>query len=256
MISNDMLKELEIGAVIQSRVPKKKYDYVSYANRNGSKDQIFSLKDLGSMIEWLFVGINFVGKKKFIKCIEKDPVFCIEFRGAIGANFCEKELSNIVRHWFARTFAYPRSIKAEDINQLLGVEVNQSNKRYTFNGTDYSPQSFVKSRTAYKGDRVKHLAYSYNSNELPTTSATDIVFLDKSYWLASKTVAVESDCAYFGLGEVTADGCVNMGHSLYKSTGEILGGTNAAHIRSVIYIEPERYSLIKLNSGAYGLVES
>lgn len=256
MISNDVLSELTIGTVIKSDVPKRKWDYMSYKNRNGKADQTFSLRERKDAIDWLFIGVNFVGRKMFLKCVEKEPIFSIEFRGGVGSFYCEKELNSIVRYWFGRKFCYPRSIRVEDINLLLGIEVEPSNKRYTFKKGDYSPGSFAKHRVEYEGTRVKHLSYSYNRIELPISPATEIVFLDKPYWLASKTVSVERDCAYFGLGEVTSDGCVNMGHSLFKSTGETLGGTNTAYVRSLVYIDPKSYSLIKLNSGAYRLVES
>lgn len=255
MISNDVLNELTVGTVIKSDVPKRKWDYMSYKNRNGKEDQSFSLRMYGDTIDWIFVGVNFVGRKKFLKCIERDPTFYMEFGGGVGSFYCEKELSNIARYWFGKKFSYPRSIKVEDINLLLGVEVKPSNKRYTFKKNDYSPESFTKHRTEYEGTHVRHLAYSYDKDELPTSTAAEMVFLEKNYWLASKTVAVERECAYFGVGEVTSDGCVNMGHSLFKSTGEALGGINSAYVRFVVYIDPEKYSLVKLKNESYGLIE-
>lgn len=257
MISEEMLNGLEIGTVIKSDVPKKKRDYVSYKFRNGKENQRLSFKDAGDTIDWLFIGINFVGEKKFLKCIEKDPVLSLEFRGAPGCFFGEKELSNIARHWFnTKNMRYARSMNVHDVNMLLDVERKPSNRWYTFKNGDYSPESVTKHRTAYEGLRVRHSAYSYSKNELPITPASDIVFIDKPYWLASKTICVESTCAYFGLGEVTKDGLVNMGHSLFKSTGEILGGSNTAYIRSVVYIDPKLFSLVKLNSGVLRLVAS
>ena len=257
MISEKMLKELTIGTVIKSSVPKKKRSYISYKERNGRADQLLTLAGLEDTIDWFFVGVNFVGEKKFLKCIEKDPVLPIEFRGAQACLYGEKELSNIARYWFNRKgMNYSRSICVDDINMLLNVEREQQNRCYTFGIRDYSPESFIKHRHASKGKKVRHSAYSYSRIELPSSDAADIVFSDKPYWLASRTVSVEEDCAYFGLGEVTKDGLVNMGHSLFKSTGETLGGMNTSYVRSVVYIDPELVSLIKLNSGAYGLVAS
>lgn len=257
MISEEMLNELAIGTVIKSEVPRKKRDYISYKHRNGKEDQLISLGDLDDAIDWVFIGINFVGEKKFLKCVEKDPIMSLEFRGAAACFYGEKELSNIARHWFnQKGIKYPRSIRVDDVNILLDVERKPSNRWYTFKNGDYSPESFIKHRAAYEGLRVRHSAYSYNKTELPMSPASDIIFIDKPYWLASRTVCVEKSCAYFGLGEVTKDGLVNMGHSFFKSTGEILGGSNTAYVRSVVYIDPELFSLMKLNSGAFRLMAS
>lgn len=256
MISAEMIKKLEIGTVIRSSVPKRKWGYESSAKRNGKENQYLNIEDFGSTIDWFFVGVHIVGQKLFLKCIEKDPVLPLEFQGGTACFYGEKELNNIARYWFSKKFAYPRNMKIEDVNQLLGVEVNPSNRWYRFDKEDYSPESFVKRRGAYEGSRVRHLAYSYNASELPISSVSEVVFRDKTYWLASPTVSVEEDCAYFGLGEVTEDGCVNMGHSLFKSTGKILGGLNTACVRFVVYIDPELFSIVSLNSGVYVLAES
>lgn len=257
MISNEMLKDFKTGTVFKLSVPKKKRSYISYKNRNGKEDQVLSYNDVGDSTEWLFVGVNFVGRKKFLKCIEKEPVLPIEFRGGVGSLYGEKELNNISRHFFTtKGIKYSRSIRIDDINLLLGIEVKPSNRWYTFKKGDCSPESSARYKCVYAGNRVRHLAYSYNESELPASLRADIVFRNKSYWLANKTISVEEDCAYFGLGEVTKDGCVNMGHSLFKSDGKVLGGLNIAYVRSVIYIDPELFSPIKLNSGAFRLIES
>ncbi len=258
MISEEMLKELTIGTVIKSNVPKKKRTYISYKERNGIANQLLNFSDCGDTIDWVFAGMYFIGEKKFLKCIEKNPVLPLELRGAPGCFYGEKELSNIARYFFTKTngFRYARGMNDHDVNLLLGVEVNIPNKYYVFKERNYSPETSVKHRRAIQGARVRHSAYSYSRIELPSSDAADIVFSDKPYWLASRTVSVEEDCAYFGLGEVTKDGLVNMGHSLFKSTGETLGGMNTSYVRSVVYIDPELVSLIKLNSGAYGLVAS
>lgn len=256
MISEEMLKKLTIGTVIKSSVPKRRWSYMSDRERNGSENQILSFKDFGDTIDWFFVGIKIIGQKRFLKCVEKTPVLSLEFSGGAACFYGEKELNNIARYWFGREFSYPKSMTIEDVNLLLGVEVKPSNKRYTFGKNGYSPESFVKHRRAYQGTRVRHLAYSYNVDELPISPATEIVFIDKPYWLASRTVSVEEGCAYFGLGEVTEDGCVNMGHSLFKSTGEVLGGRNIAYVRTVIYVDPKLFELVKLNSGAFRLIKS
>ena len=256
MISDEMLKKLTIGTVIKSSVPKRRWTYMSTGNRNGKENQILSFKGFGDTIDWFFVGIKIIGKKRFLKCIEKNPVLSLELRGGAACFYGEKELNNIARYWFDREFCYPKSMTVEDVNLLLGVEVKPPNKRYIFAKGDYSPESFIKHRRAYQGTSVRHFAYSYDVDELPSSPATEIVFIDKPYWLASRTVSVEENCAYFGLGEVTEDGCVNMGHSLFKSTGEILGGRNTAYVRTVIYVDPKLFELVKLNNGAFGLVKS
>ena len=256
MISDEMLKKLTIGTVIKSSVPKRRWSYMSDGKRNGKENQILSFKGFGDTIDWFFIGIKIIGQKRFLKCVEKNPVLSLEFSGGAACFYGEKELNNIARYWFDREFCYPKSMTVEDVNLLLGVEVKSSNKRYTFVKDDYSPESFVKHRGAYRGTRVTHLAYSYNVDELPSSPATEIVFIDKPYWLASRTVSVEESYAYFGLGEVTKDGCVNMGHSFFKSTGEVLGGRNTAYVRNVIYVDPKLFELVKLNSGAFRLIKS
>lgn len=257
MISDEMLRELTIGTVIKADVSKKKRDYISYKDRNGKENQLLGFRNLEETVSWFFIGIELEGEKKFLKCVEKDPTLSIEFRGAPACFFGEKELSNIARHWFGnKGIKYARSINVNDINALLGVGVRPSSRLYTFKNSDYSPESFIKHRHAPKGRRVRHSAYSYGRAEIYNASTTDIVFIDKPYWLANKTISVKEDCAYFGLGEVTKEGNVNMGHNLFKSNGEILGGSNTAYVRSVVYIEPESFSLTELEDGSFRLLVS
>lgn len=257
MISDEMIRELTIGTVIKSDVPKKKRDYISYKDRNGKVDQMLGFRNLDETVSWFFVGVELEGDKKFLKCVEKDPILSLEFRGASACFYGEKELSNIARHWFAnKGIKYARSINVDDVNALLGIGIRPSSRLYTFKNGDYSPESFIKHRHAPKGRRVRHSAYSYSEAEIHSTSVTDIVFIDKPYWLANKSISVREDCAYFGLGEVTKDGVVKMEHNLFKSNGEILGGSNTAYVRSVVYIEPEFFSLTRLDDGAFRLLAS
>lgn len=258
MIYDEMIRKLTIGTVIKTEIPRKKRNYISYKNRNGQENQILGFGDFDDMLSWFFIGIAVEGEKKFLKCVEKDPFLLLEFKGAEACFYGEKELSNIARHWFSnKGIKYARSMNAKDVNELLNVEVKPPNRLYTFKNGDYSPDSFIKHRHAPKGGRVKQSAYSYNSVEVANSSATDIVFIDKSYWLANKTISVEADCAYFGLGKVTKEGFVNVGHSLFKSDGESVSNSNTAYVRSMIYIDPEFFRISKLESeGEFELMSS
>lgn len=261
MITNEMLQKLTIGTVIRTNVPKRKWAYMSYKNRNGMQDQLFRLESVYTdAIDWFVAGISIRGQKRYLKLIEKEPRLSIEFNGGFASFYGKRELDGIVRYCFngksGKGFYYVRSINVSDVNLLLGVDVEPPNRWYTFKEDDYSPESFVKHRGARLDSRVRHLAYYYSKEELPKSLETDIVFTNKTYWLASKSIFVEKDCARFGLGEVTKDGYVNMGHNLFKSNGECLGKQNTAYIRMVVFVAPKLFDLVKQEDGAFKLVVS
>lgn len=255
MIQEKMLRELTIGTIVNSEVPKERRVYISHKDRNGEEEQILTFKSQNEVVEWIVVGISIKGEKICIKCLEKNPNISLKFRGGAACFYAEKELNNISRHFFrGNGIAHVRSINASDVNSLLGVEIQPSNRYYTFGKEDYAPRNFVKHRRANQGDRLRHSAYCYNEAELLQSPAKEIAFIDKPYWLASMNVSVENGFAYFGVGMVTKDGSVDMKHSLFKTTG--VSSSDTSYVRSVIYIDLEFFSLEKLNDGVFSLVTS
>lgn len=255
MILEKMLRELTIGTIIRSEVPKGKRTYISHKDRNGEEEQILTFKTSNEVVEWFVIGISLKGGKECIKCVEKEPNLSLKLRGGPACFYAEKELNNISRYFFrGNGIAHVRSINASDVNSLLGVEIQPSNRYYTFGKGDYAPRNFVKHRRANQGDRIRNSAYCYNEAELLQSPAKEIVFIDKPYWLASMNVSIENGFAYFGVGKVTEDGSIDMKQSLFRTTG--VSGSDTSYVRSVIYIDLEFFSLEKLNDGVFNLVAS
>ena len=82
------------------------------------------------------------------------------------------------------------------------------------------------------------------------TRVAGIIFIDKPYWLASRLVSVEQDVASFGIGKVT-EKMVNMENILFNSTGA--SNTSKGYVRSMICIDPEKFSLEKIGENIFRL---
>ena len=160
-----------------------------------------------------------------------------------------------------------KSITAEEINRLIGVTVDYTNKKvyansdpsvnidgykvlgnqYTYKASDYTPESYINNKTnATAGKQTDpSTAYAYQWGNLTIddtlktmlfSGTTNDANYAKSYWLASSGVGADSSRAGFGPGGVE-DGSVDSGGGLFDSGG----GWDAygLAVRPVVYLNSE-----------------
>ena len=161
-----------------------------------------------------------------------------------------------------------KSITAEEINRLIGVTVDYTNKKvyansnpdvnideykvlgnqYPYTADDYTPESYIDNKShATAGEKTDPAtAYAYQWGNLTIgdtlktilfsgTTSGDAHFA-KSYWLASSGVGANSSCAYFGLGYVN-NVFVNSVVNLFYSNGDWFARGFA--VRPVVYLNSE-----------------
>ena len=160
-----------------------------------------------------------------------------------------------------------KSITAEEINRLIGVTVDYTNKKvyansdpsvnidgykvlgnqYTYKASDYTPESYINNKTnATAGKQTDPAtAYSYQWGNLTIDDTLKTMLFSgttsdanyaKSYWLASSGVGAYSSSADFGPGGVY-DGYVDSDYYLFDSDG----GWDAfgLAVRPVVYLNSE-----------------
>ena len=160
-----------------------------------------------------------------------------------------------------------KSITAEEINRLIGVTVDYTNKKvyansdpsvnidgykvlgnqYTYKASDYTPESYINNKTnATAGKQTDPAtAYSYQWGNLTIddtlktmlfSGTTEDANFAKSYWLASSGVRADSSIAFFGPGYVHR-GRVSSGDYLFGSFGYWIARGLA--VRPVVYLNSE-----------------
>ena len=153
-------------------------------------------------------------------------------KGAYGYVNCKTILNNI-SGIYSTSLGKAESLTAEEINRLIGVTVDFANKKvyanpdpntnidrrgvlgnqYTYKETDYTPESYINSKThATAGTKTDPAtAYRYQWGNLTINDTLKTILFNgttsdanfaKSYWLASPAVGVDSDFADFGPGGV------------------------------------------------------
>ena len=193
---------------------------------------------------------------------EKTPYLVL--KGAYGYVNCKQILNN-VSGIYSTSLGTAKSLTAEEINRLIGVTVDYTNKivyansdpstnidkvgvlgnQYTYTETDYTPESYINSKTnATAGTKTDPAtAYGYQWGNLTINDTLKTILFNgttsdanfaKSYWLASPAVGANSDCAYFGPG-VVAIGRVYAGSALFVSNGR--WRAISFGVRPVVYLE-------------------
>ena len=193
---------------------------------------------------------------------EKTPYLVL--KGAYGYVNCKQILNN-VSGIYSTSLGTAKSLTAEEINRLIGVTVDYTNKivyansdpstnidkvgvlgnQYTYTETDYTPESYINSKTnATAGTKTDPAtAYGYQWGNLTINDTLKTILFNgttsdanfaKSYWLASPAVGANSDCAYFGPG-VVAIGRVDAGSALFVSNGR--WRAISFGVRPVVYLE-------------------
>ena len=185
-------------------------------------------------------------------------------KGAYSYVNCKQILNNI-SGIYSTSLGKAESLTAEEINRLIGVTVDYTNKKvyansdpntnidkwgvlgnqYTYKETDYTPESYINSKAnATAGTQTDPAtAYCYQWGNLTINDTLKTILFNgttsdanyaKSYWLASPAVDADSDFADFGPGYV-ANGDVGAGGDLFGSDG--IWGANSFGVRPVVYLE-------------------
>ena len=187
-------------------------------------------------------------------------------KGAYGYVNCKTILNNI-SGIYSTSLGTAESLTAEEINRLIGVTVDYTNKKvyansdpsvnidgykvlgnqYTYKASDYTPESYINNKTnATAGKQTDPAtAYSYQwgnltidgtlKNMLFSGTTSDANYA-KSYWLASSGVNANSSRAYFGPGGVD-DGVVYSDGYLFSSDG--VWRAYGLAVRPVVYLNSE-----------------
>ena len=194
---------------------------------------------------------------------EKTPYLVL--KGAYSYVNCEKILNDI-SGIYSTSLGTAESLTAEEINRLIGVTVDYTNKKvyansdpntnidkwgvlgnqYPYKETDYTPESYINSKAnATAGTQTDPAtAYYYQWGNLTINDTLKTILFNgttsdanfaKSYWLASPAVLADSDRAYFGPGGVCG-GDVYAGNYFFFDSG---GGWGACSfgVRPVVYLE-------------------
>ena len=178
-----------------------------------------------------------------------------------------KTILNNISGIYSTSLGTAESLTAEEINRLIGVTVDYTNKKvyansdpsvnidgykvlgnqYTYKASDYTPESYINNKTnATAGKQTDPAtAYSYQwgnltidgtlKNMLFSGTTSDANYA-KSYWLASSGVYAYSSNAYFGPGGVY-DGDVYSVGRLFDSNGSWVASGLA--VRPVVYLNSE-----------------
>ena len=214
----------------------------SLTDENGSKDQTFSIN---TDTKWRVLGKDDNGQILIVSAdpVKKDmgetnnPYFYI--KGAKGTKNFEtalERISKIYGHGVGAAGA--RSLKIEDVNKICGVTVGNDeltpavdeggNFGTTKSYTDQyaSPEDYLAGTKSSFSKTSNAYYYTGNNSLLKTatnTRAYETIFFEKQTkkwnWLASRSVSVDSDYAYFCVGDVYG-GNARMGNSVFDSNGD------------------------------------
>ena len=185
-------------------------------------------------------------------------------KGAYSYVNCKQILNNI-SGIYSTSLGKAESLTAEEINRLIGVTVDYTNKKvyansdpntnidkwgvlgnqYTYKETDYTPESYINSKAnATAGTQTDPAtAYCYQWGNLTINDTLKTILFNgttsdanyaKSYWLASPAVGAYSGHAGFGPGDVY-DGGVGADGGLFYSGGG--WGAGSFGVRPVVYLE-------------------
>ena len=185
-------------------------------------------------------------------------------KGAYSYVNCKQILNNI-SGIYSTSLGKAESLTAEEINRLIGVTVDYTNKKvyansdpntnidkwgvlgnqYTYKETDYTPESYINSKAnATAGTQTDPAtAYCYQWGNLTINDTLKTILFNgttsdanyaKSYWLASPAVDAYSGGANFGPGRVDYGGVGAVGGLFYSGGGWRAGSFG---VRPVVYLE-------------------
>lgn len=194
---------------------------------------------------------------------EKSPYLVL--KGAHAYVNCKTILNNI-SGIYSTSLGTAESLTIEEINRLIGVAVDYTNKKvyantdsntnldtlgvlgnqYTYKSSDYTPESYINKTNATKGTKTDPAtAYCYQWGNLTIddvlktmlfSGTTRDANLAKAYCLASPAVIADSGLARFGPGAVI-NGIVGTGRELFGSNGDWIAGDSG--VRPIVYLNSE-----------------
>ena len=178
-----------------------------------------------------------------------------------------KTILNNISGIYSTSLGTAESLTAEEINRLIGVTVDYTNKKvyansdpsvnidgykvlgnqYTYKASDYTPESYINNKTnATAGKQTDPAtAYYYEWSNLTIddtlktmlfSGTTSDANFAKSYWLASSGVDAYSSYAGFGPGGV-GNGSVDSDGGLFRSNG--YWDAYGLAVRPVVYLNSE-----------------
>ena len=246
-------------------------------NENGWADQKYTAT---KNTYWQVLGLDSTGEKLMLisqspikkemktddtaEDWEKTPYLVL--KGAYGY-VNGKTILNNISGIYNTELGEAKSITAEEINRLIGVTVDYTNKKvyansnpdvnideykvlgnqYPYTADDYTPESYIDNKShataGEKTDPATAYAYQWGNLTIGDTLKT-ILFSGttrdanyaKSYWLASSGVSAGSSGAGFGPGYV-ADGIVFSDYYLFGSGGD--WNAFGMAVRPVVYLNSE-----------------
>ena len=246
-------------------------------NENGWADQKYTAT---KNTYWQVLGLDSTGEKLMLisqspikkemktddtaEDWEKTPYLVL--KGAYGY-VNGKTILNNISGIYNTELGEAKSITAEEINRLIGVTVDYTNKKvyansnpdvnideykvlgnqYPYTADNYTPESYIDNKShataGEKTDPATAYAYQWGNLTIGDTLKT-ILFSGttrdanyaKSYLLASSGVRADSSGAYFGPG-VVYDGYVGSGGYLFSSNGDWFARGFA--VRPVVYLNSE-----------------
>ena len=249
--------------------------YTTETNENGWADQKYTAtKDT----YWQVLGLDETGEKLML--ISQSPIKkemktsdtaedwettpYLVLKGAYSYVNCEKILNDI-SGIYSTSLGKAESLTAEEINRLIGVTVDYTNKKvyansdsntnidewgvlgnqYTYTAEDYTPESYINNKAnATAGTQTDPAtAYYYQWGNLTIEDTLKTILFNgttsdanyaKSYWLASPAVDAGSGDADFGPGCVYY-GYVDAGGDLFYSCGDWYA--YSLGVRPVVYLE-------------------
>ncbi len=243
-------------------------------NENGWADQTYTAT---KNTYWQVLGLDETGEKlmlisqspikKEMKTYtaaegwEKSPYLVL--KGAYSYVNCKTILNNI-SGIYSTSLGTAQSLTAEEINRLIGVTVDYTNKKvyantdsntnidtlgvlgnqYTYKSSDYTPESYINNKTnATEGTKTDPATgYSYKWGNLAIDDTLKTILFSgttsdegkaKSYWLASPAVLAVSNVAGFGPGAVN-NGRIGAGGELFGSNGDWVAG--GLGVRPIVYL--------------------
>ena len=205
-----------------------------------------------------------LGAKEPVSTIDWETTPYLVLKGAYGYVYCEKILNDI-SGIYSTSLGTAQSLTAEEINRLIGVTVDYTNKKvyansdsntnidklgvlgnqYPYKETDYTPESYINSKAnATAGTQTDPAtAYYYQWGNLTINDTLKTILFNgttsdanfaKSYWLASPAVCAGSYVADFSPGHVN-NGSVGTDFDFFNSRGYWFAYSFG--VRPVVYLE-------------------
>jgi len=253
--------------------------FTTLTNENGWGDQKYTAT---KNTYWQVLGLDSTGEKLMLisqspikkemktddtaEDWEKTPYLVL--KGAYGYVNGKAILNNISGIYNTK-LGETKSITAEEINRLIGVTVDYTNKKvyansnpdvninvngvlgnqYTYTADDYTPESYIDNQSHATAEKQTDpaTAYSYQWDNLTIDGTLKTMLFSgttrdansncaKSYWLASSGVDANSSRAGFGPGGVI-NGSVDSDYGLFGSDGD--WNARGLAVRPVVYLNSE-----------------